>query len=167
MHETAIKKIETCKQGFCFCDIEESVNAIKEMEKIKPDLFNSASEIVAAIGLYHENFFFKINHKVLDYAVDFYMPDEKICLEIDGGMHDIGNTRYKDGRRDIEIRNALGNEWEVVRISTNYSDKFPFNIGNKAVEMAKRQQELRRKNQGHLPRGYSKSVDAYYAKVFE
>lgn len=167
MHENAIRKIETCRHAFRFCDLLESIAAIEEMEKMKPESFNSASEIVAAIGLYHEGFFFKINHKMLTYTIDFYMPDEKICLEIDGDMHDIGNTRYKDGRRDIELRNALGSEWEVVRIPTTYSDRFPFNIGDRAIEVANKQRELRKKNQGHLPRGYSKSVDAYYAKVFD
>lgn len=167
MHEKALKIIETCRESFRFSDIMDAVNAIGEMERISPRSFQSASEVVTAIGLYHEGFFFKINHSVLQYSIDFYMPDDKICLEIDGDIHDVGNTRFKDGRRDIEIRNELGGEWEVVRISNNFSDKFPFRVGNRALEMANRQRELRKKNQGHLPRGYSKSVDAYYAKVFD
>ena len=88
MHEKAIHKIETCRNAFLYRDILDSIVAIEEMERLKPESFNSASEIVAAIGLYHEGFFFKINHKILTYSIDFYMPDEKICLEIDGGMHD-------------------------------------------------------------------------------
>lgn len=167
MHENALRKIEISKDSFRFSDITDAVSAIEEMEKMSPRSFKSSSEIVVAIGLYHEGFFFKVNHSVSRYSVDFYMPDEKICLEIDGDIHDIGNTRFKDGKRDVELRIELGGEWEVVRMSTDYSDKHPFCIGEKAISIADRQRELRKKNQGHLPRGYSKTVDAYYAKVFD
>jgi len=166
MHETALRKLETCHNSFIFSDLQESIDAIEEMEKMSPESFLSASEVLVAIGLYYNAYFFKINYKVGNHKVDFYMPEEKIVLEIDSGLHDIGEKRYHDGKKDIEIRSLLGPEWEVVRFNNTYTDKFPLNVGDKAVEVAEKQRGLRKKNHGMLPRGYSKSVDAYYNKVF-
>jgi very-short-patch-repair endonuclease len=134
---------------------------------MKPDAFKSSEEIVTAISLYEQGYFFKINYKILKYTVDFYLPDEKIILEIDGVHHDIGNCRAKDGRRDVDLRNELGYEWEIVRIPTNYVNRYPTKIGEAAEQLAWKQRELRSKNHGMLPHNYSKSVKAYYEDVLK
>jgi very-short-patch-repair endonuclease len=165
MHETALRKLEKSRDCFDFRDFREAIEAVEQMERIKPDAFLSSEEIITAISLYSLGYDFKVNYKILKYKVDFYLPEEKIILEVDSSLHDIGNTKLKDGRRDVEIRYELGNEWEIVRISTSFVAQHPLMIANKAIEMANKQRELRKKNHGFLPYNYSKSVKAYYDKV--
>ena len=167
MHETALRKIEKSFDAYDFREFEEAIKAVEEMEKIRPDAFLSSEEIITAIVLYMQGYDFKINYKILKYKVDFFLPDEKIILEVDSGLHDIGNCRAKDGRRDIELRTELGGEWEVVRINTNLVSRHPLKIGEAAEELANKQRELRKTHGGHLPDNYSKSVKAYYEQVLK
>ena len=166
MHEVALRKMEK-SYSIVFSEIEDAIKAIEEMERMKPEAFLSADEIITAIMLYSQGYFFKINHKVLKYKVDFFLPDEKICLEIDGYHHDVGGHRARDGRRDVEIREELGSDWEIVRIPTSYVEKYPAKIGEAAEQLAWKQRELRQKNHGALPNNYSKSVKAYYEDVLK
>ena len=93
------------------------------------------------------------------------MPDDNICLEIDGGFHDMPSVRKRDGKRDVEIRHELGAEWETVRIPTNYVEKYPEKIVDSIFEIADKQRELRKKHNGMLPENYSKSTKAYYGSL--
>lgn len=81
------------------------------------DAFDSSYEIVAAIVLIQKGYKIRTQYKIGKYQVDFIVPDLKVVLEIDGIHHKL---RSKDGEhwRDIEIENALGNDWKVIRIST-------------------------------------------------
>lgn len=165
MHETAIRKLEKSHGGFCMRDLYDSIKAVEEMESISPDSFLSADEIITAILLYDQGFFFKINHKILAYKVDFFLPDEKIVLEVDGYAHDLKGHRTKDGKRDVDIRKELGYEWEIVRIPTKYIEKEPMKVCDAMLEIANKQRELRKKYNGMLPENYSKSTKAYYSKL--
>lgn len=124
MHENAIRKMEKADYVFVI-DYQDAIEAVHQMELIKPEAFMSAEKIIMAVILYEEGYMFKINHKILKYKVDFYIPEEKIILEIDSGFHEIGKRKAKDGRRDIELRNYLGKEWETVRIPASYVEKYP------------------------------------------
>ena len=167
MHEIALRKLEKSYSAYDFREYDEAIEAVAEMEKIKPEAFLSSEEILTAIILYHEDWFFKINYKILQYKVDFYIPDEKIILEIDGGLHDLEKRRAKDGRRDIELREELGSEWEIIRVSSSYVCKYPKEFCDGILELARKQREIRKKHGGILPQNYSKSVKAYYEEVLK
>jgi very-short-patch-repair endonuclease len=167
MHEAAVRKHEKSDSPFDFREFEESIEAGAEMEKVKPDAFLSSEEILMAIILYHYDWFFKINYNILKYKVDFYIPDHKIIVEIDSALHDIGKCRAKDGRRDVEIRNELGAEWEIIRIPSSYVCKYPKKLCEGLLELANKQRQIRQKNGGFLPTSYSKSVKAYYEEVLK
>ncbi len=47
-------------------------------------------------------------------AVDFMLPDHKICIEIDGGLYHA--NKEKSALRDYSISLRLGSDWEVLHI---------------------------------------------------
>ncbi len=160
MHENALRKME--KADFVFVsDYREAIEAVREMEILKPESFMSAAEIIMAIILFEEGYEFKINHKILKYKVDFYIPEEHICLELDSALHDIGKRKAKDGKRDIELRQYLGVGWETVRIPTTYVEKYPEKVVVAMIELADKQRKLRKENGGFIPEWYSESARAY------
>lgn len=114
MHENALREMEkSCK---CYMnDMLDSIDFVRQMEIESPESFFSISEIITAIILVDNDIRFKINHKILNYKIDFFIPDMHICLEVDGGFHDF--RLAKDGKRDIEIRKELGEKWETISAS--------------------------------------------------
>lgn len=162
MHEHAIRLIEnTCR--YDINKIKESIDFVREMELASPESFLSSYEIITAIVLIEESYLFKINHKVGKYKVDFFMPEEKVCLEVDGGYHE--HSLAKDGKRDIELRDMLGKEWEVIRIPTRWIEKNPAKIPEYIEGVYKKIKEARKKNNGLLPKNFSKTTKAYYEEL--
>lgn len=162
MHEHAIRIIEnSCR--FDINKLKESIEFVREMELHSPESFLSSYEIVVAIILIEENFLFKINHSVGKYKIDFFLPEEKICLEVDGGFHEY--SLAKDGKRDIEIRHLLGSEWETIRISTKYIERNPSKIIEFMQMSYDKIKEARSKNNGMLPSNFSKVTKAYYREI--
>ncbi|MBQ8283066.1 MAG: endonuclease domain-containing protein [Paraprevotella sp.] len=53
-------------------------------------------------------------HIIGDYIVDFYIPDSKLVIEVDGGYHAEREQREDDAVRE-EILNKMG--YRVVRFS--------------------------------------------------
>ena len=47
------------------------------------------------------------------YVADFVFEEEKICIEIDGGIHKIWNNKSKDALKDSSYRNE---GWKIIRI---------------------------------------------------
>ena len=104
---------------------EEYQNAIGEVEKIAFDQikFDSSAEIMVAVELTKSHIPFKHHEKIAGYEVDFFLPDEKIILEVDGIIYH-NTTVETDKYRDNQILNYLGSDYRVVRVldkSINYS----------------------------------------------
>ena len=114
MYERALELLEA--QG---CEMEKIRNSAIMTQKYlyaHIDKFDSADEIIAAIILISRGVKIQPQAKVGRYQVDFLLPDLNVVLEVDGYLH---KTRKKyDTQRDTEIRETLGKDWEVVRIST-------------------------------------------------
>ena len=106
------------------CDMSEYRNSAVRVQKYlyaNFDKFDSADELIAAIVLLHEGLPIKMQHKIGKYQIDILIPEKKIALEIDGERHK--HKRDFDSWRDIEIKQALGEGWEVVRIGTDHIEK--------------------------------------------
>lgn len=119
MFERAMELME--KQG---CDMSAYRNSAVRVQRYlyaNWDKFDSADEIIAAIVLIKNGLQIKMQHRVGRYQVDIVIPEMKIALEIDGERHK--HKKESDSYRDIEIKNALGNGWEIVRISTDHIEK--------------------------------------------
>ena len=89
----------------------------------------------------------------------------KICIEVDGSTHQ--HKLEYDSNRDIELRNGLGTEWEIVRIPTKYIEDNPSKIIDGAEALAKEKKRLRKKNFGSMPYGFSQRESKHYDKLFK
>ena len=119
MFKKAVNLLE--KQHTNMYDYKEAIEVVEEFLEKNPDKFDSSYEVLAAIVLVHNRIYSKMQCKVGRYQVDFLIPELLVVLEIDGERHK--HSKDYDNKRDIQLRKALGEGWEVVRISTNYLDK--------------------------------------------
>ena len=60
---------------------------------------------------------FRRQHPIGPYILDFYCSTARLCIEIDGESHSMGNRPQLDERRDAWLRTAA---IEVVRMSAAY-----------------------------------------------
>ena len=130
-----------------------------------PTRFDSAYEIVAAIILADNEIKCSTQYKIGGYRVDFYIPELKIILEIDGESHK--NTLFKDNQRDIAIRKILGDDWETIRIGTEYLKNNAELLVEAIKTLKNEKQSIRRKNNGFLPEWYSKRDKAVRTRSFK
>ena len=56
---------------------------------------------------------FRRQHGIGDYVLDFYCASARVCVEIDGIAHEMGDRPVRDAQRDAWLR---GEGIEVVRI---------------------------------------------------
>ena len=56
---------------------------------------------------------FRRQHPVGPYVLDFYCADARLCVEVDGAFHHVGDRPQRDARRDAWLN---GQGIEVVRI---------------------------------------------------
>ena len=78
---------------------------------------------------------FRRQHPVGDYVIDFYCAKARLCIEIDGIIHDMGDHPAMDGERDAALK-ALG--FEVVRVPAKDVLKSPGDVADALVRCCKR-----------------------------
>lgn len=145
-------------QYFDECQYVKDI-AFKDFNK-----FQSSNEMMAAIELLKCRVKTKMQYKILKYRVDFYLPDLKVVLEIDGRLHDF--KVKKDSDRDIAILAELNSNdkgWEVVRIPTGYLEMNIKQLVPAIKAVKKEKQRLRRLNGGFIPVSFNRS-SAYQNK---
>ena len=152
MYERAVRMLE--RQDIELYLYKEALETVKEFSEINLDLFDSAHEMVAAAVLINDEIYIKTQHKVAGYRVDFWIPEMKIVLEIDGVFHE--TTVNKDRKRDIKIREELGRDVEVIRIGTKYIEQNAKMLADAISAIREERQKLRRQNFGLLPDWYCK-----------
>ena len=151
MLERAVRILE--RQALYIYEYQDIIKDMEEYVAEHPDKFDSAHEIVAAIILAHNEIKMKAQYKIGNYRVDFLIPEMCVVLEIDGNLHK--NTLYRDNKRDIAVRQALGPEWEIVRISTDYLEQNAKMLPDAIGMVREEKQKIRRQNYGMLPEWYS------------
>lgn len=129
MFENAMQTLE--KQKYDFYKNRDVINAVQEKLEEDPDKFDSSYEIVAAIIFVENEIYCKMQYKILNYQVDFLIPDYHLVLEIDGEQHK--TNKGKDSVRDSEIKKELGKGWDILRIPTELLDMNASNLV-KAIE---------------------------------
>ena len=115
MFERAVRILE--RQDVDIYEYKDAIETVQEFNRENLNRFDSAHEIVATIILIYNEVRTKTQFQVANYRVDFYLPELKVCLEVDGDRH-----KYKkqlDNERDLKIRNALGLDHEIIRIETD------------------------------------------------
>lgn len=162
MLEKAIETVEN-SNSYAF-DYKESYDIVKKELKDNHSIYKSSEEIVVAMTLHNYNYEFIPNYKVGKYIVDFYIPELKICLEVDGERHKY-HTEY-DKNRDMRIRNELGADWEIVRIPTEYISLNPDRIPE-AMKRIKKEMQGSRKEYGIIHDNFSKREVNYYSRILD
>ena len=163
MYENALRTME--KSNTYMYEYEESAKNIYNAIINDKLNFDSSYEIIASIVLDEYGYEYERYKKILNYEVDFYIPEFKACLEIDGDRHET-RTDY-DSKRDIAIRKELGADWEVIRIGTKYLEQRPSMLPEAIERLKAEKVRLRKKNNGILPEYYSKREMAQYKDALE
>lgn len=161
MHERALRMLE--KQGNGMFQYQEAAHDVLEFALEDPERFDSSHEMIAAMELIRNHVRVKVQQKVLNHRVDFILPDLKVVLEIDGYMHRY--SELKDSKRDIEVRKALGEDWEVVRIPTKYIEKNSKMLLQAIKEVKAEKIKIRKQNNGIIPSWYSRRERELYKKL--
>lgn len=118
MFETAVDRME--HQKIRLYDYKEAIDTVYEYFMDNLDKFDSSYEIMAAIVLIHNHIHIKPQARIGSYQVDFLLDDDHVIIEIDGERHK--HRKSYDSDRDREIKSILGNDWEIIRISTECLD---------------------------------------------
>ena len=161
MIDTALRKME--KAGMYMHEYLEISKSISDRFRDDEIKLLSSDEMIAAMVLESNGIQFETNKQIASYVVDFYIEDMKVVLEIDGDRHAL---RYAaDSHRDIVVRQALGSEWEVVRIGASVMEKNPEMLPDAIEAVYKEKKKLRKENQGIIPEYFSKRERTHYAKL--
>lgn len=119
MYDMALGRFE--HQKVDMYKMKPSMDKVKEYLFNNLDKFDSSYEIMAAILLIDAGVKFQLQKKIRQYQVDIYIPSHKLIVEIDGEHHK--NRKNFDNKRDEEILDEIGYEWNIVRIPTECLDK--------------------------------------------
>ena len=161
MFERAMRIME--KAGCEMTKYKRYAMAVQKHSADNPNQYRSADEMIAAVVLLEAGYDFEMNKKLGIHTVDIFIPEMFVCMEIDGDRHKY--SKKEDGQRDIYLRSALGNEWEIIRIPIKYLEKNPEKIVEAVKEVYSLKKDVRKKNDGILPENYSKTVKAYYESI--
>ena len=78
---------------------------------------------------------FRRQHPLGHYVLDFYCAEAKVCVEIDGIVHDMGDRAMSDLERHTWLRNQ---GIEVVRIAAADVFKPPANVAECLISHCRR-----------------------------
>lgn len=116
MFERALDRME--HQRFLFEDYKESIQAVEEFNLENLNKFDSSYEIIAAIVFIHNRIRVKTQYKIGKCAVDFFLPDYNIAVEIDGDRH----TKTRDAARDKKLHEVMP-DLQIIHIPTDQLDQ--------------------------------------------
>lgn len=119
MIRKACDKLE--QQDTNMYEYKEAIEVVSDFVEDNIDKIDSSYEALTAIVLVQNRIYSKMQYKVGKYQVDFLLPDFFVVLEIDGDRHK--HKKEYDTKRDKEIKNTLGDPWQIIRISTDYLDQ--------------------------------------------
>lgn len=153
MLERATRIME--KQRLRIYEYKEALDAIKEISIEDPNKFDSAHEMVAGAIIIENEIRAKHHFKIAGCEVDFFIPELKAVLEIDGNFHEYSIN--KDYKRDMKIREELGMEFEVVRIGTKYIEQNAELLIEAIKTIREEKQKIRKQNHGIIPEWFAKS----------
>lgn len=118
MFEHALDKLE--RQHIDFAKYEDAIKTVQDYNENNDGKFDSSEEVMAAVMLIQNHYHIKPQAKVGSFQVDFMLPDDMLIVEIDGIMHK--QKKDYDKKRDIRIKEILGDQWQIIRIPTDFID---------------------------------------------
>ena len=79
---------------------------------------------------------FRRQHPLGPYVLDFYCAEAKVCVEIDGLSHDMGNRPERD---DVRDRYLAGLEIRVLRIAASEVLKSPVATADAIIRLCRKE----------------------------
>ena len=162
MYERALGMLE--RKSLKFSTYAKTCEIIKTVGIKTPEAFESSDEILATIILLSAGYRVKTQVKIFNYRVDIYLEKQKTIVEIDGESH--GSKRLYDSNRDKKIREALGMEWEIIRIPSTLLRKNPEMLIDAVRASRKEKVRVRKENGGIIPAYYSRQSRAAHENLF-
>lgn len=107
-------------------DICKTVNVIRERVANNIDNFSSVPEVITAIQMSMIGLKYETQKNIGGIKVDFFIPEIKIILEIDGLIYHANND--EKFLRDRRIMHYVGEKWEIVHIDTDKIPKYTWNL---------------------------------------
>lgn len=90
------------------------------------DNFGSKQEAMIAIQLERNGVIYETQRNIGGYKVDFFIPQLRIILEIDGALY---HTNENDTfLRDRKIMSCLGEKWEIVHLEDCMVPEYTWNL---------------------------------------
>jgi len=166
MWRRAVNNLE--KQSLRMDDYYYEAQAVLDLAMQDYGKFRSSPEMMVAMELLRNDIRIKAEYKILKYRVDFFLPEMKVVLEVDGRLHDF--KIKKDSNRDVAILTELNKKdtgWEIIRIPTKYIEQNLKQLVPAIKTLYKERQRLRREHGGFLPAYYSKHDTAQQLKVIK
>lgn len=124
--ERIIFKSSMYKNGISNEEILKCSKIVKERILNGVDKFSSIPEVLVAIQMQRINLDYETQKIISGTKVDFYIPEIKIILEIDGSIYH--TDKDKSFLRDRRIMGTIGEKWEIVHINPNMIPKYTWNI---------------------------------------
>ena len=122
--ERAVSRIEDDDSSPDIEDLREAIETVREYVEKNPQKLDSTEEYIALIILLHNRVHTICQYKILNYVVDFCLPEMKVILEVDGDRH----SKVRDAKRDLEILGEIGADWTIIRFPTKYINSHPKSI---------------------------------------
>lgn len=135
----AVKKLEMIdKAEYKLCKVggrqrfKKNIDLSKEVQNVrkrileKTDSFSSLQEVMVAIQLEKQGIEYETQKEINGKKVDFFMPDLKIILEIDGELYH--KDKEKEFMRDRAIMSKIGEEYEIVHIDSECVPRQTWNL---------------------------------------
>lgn len=135
-------------------------NAINEIERLleNSNWFQSTEEIMVALQLYKRKIPFNHQVKIHSYIVDFVLPKDNIVLEVDGELFHTDKTKDREQVRDEFIRNFMGNQWEVIRVTDAHINENIKKLPLAIKTIYKNRQRQRSMRNGNLTKGWARVI---------
>ena len=107
-------------------DLSLEIKTVRNKVISGKNKFSSLPEAIVAIQLEHQKINYETQKEIGGKRVDFYLPDLKIILEIDGELY------HKDEDelflRDRKIMRIIGEKWEIIHINSDYVPRYTWNL---------------------------------------
>ena len=107
-------------------DLSLEIKTVRNKVISGKNKFSSLPEAIVAIQLEHQKINYETQKEIGGKRVDFYLPDLKIILEIDGELY------HKDDDevflRDRKIMRIIGEKWEIIHINSDYVPRYTWNL---------------------------------------
>lgn len=107
-------------------DLSNEVKKIREKIAWKKVKFSSLQEAMVAIQLEYQKVEYESQKEIGGKYVDFYLPELKILLEIDGELYH--KDADKEFLRDRQIMHEVGEEYEIVHINAESVPRYTWNL---------------------------------------